>query len=274
MNDESTLSRVVLPEPVPPQTTMFRRAADAGASRSRRSAAVSEPKPIRSSHGQRVSRELSDGEDRPLTASGGMIAFTREPSGRRASTIGLASSQRRPSGATMRSMIRITWSSSSKTMSVSSSTAVALDVDLVRAVDHDLGDGLVVEQRLNRTEGQDVGGDRFEEARALDPGEEHPLVVEQLVEHPFDPPAHLDVPPTSWRGVKLGHQAPLEAALQLPQIRGAPGRWAPRPRRVGTWGDRRSTFGATAGDARGRRRIRLPDLLCVRRDDLGIDGMG
>ena len=40
----------------------------------------------------------------PFRASGGMIALTRDPSRRRASTIGELSSIRRPSGATMRSM--------------------------------------------------------------------------------------------------------------------------------------------------------------------------
>ena len=40
----------------------------------------------------------------PLRASGGMMAFTRLPSLRRASTRGLDSSMRRPMGATMRSM--------------------------------------------------------------------------------------------------------------------------------------------------------------------------
>ena len=44
----------------------------------------------------------------PLSASGGMIALTREPSLSRASTIGEDSSMRRPSGATMRSMTPIT----------------------------------------------------------------------------------------------------------------------------------------------------------------------
>ena len=40
----------------------------------------------------------------PRSASGGMMALTREPSFRRASTIGVDSSMRRPSGVTMRSM--------------------------------------------------------------------------------------------------------------------------------------------------------------------------
>ena len=55
----------------------------------------------------------------PISDSGGMMALTREPSGRRASTIGEDSSMRRPSGATMRLMMRITCSSSLNVMSVS-----------------------------------------------------------------------------------------------------------------------------------------------------------
>ena len=48
----------------------------------------------------------------PRTASGGMIALTREPSGRRASTIGEASSTRRPMRLMILSMMRSRcWSS-------------------------------------------------------------------------------------------------------------------------------------------------------------------
>ena len=50
----------------------------------------------------------------PSSASGGMIALTREPSGSRASTIGLDSSMRRPTELTMRSMICIRCRSSLK----------------------------------------------------------------------------------------------------------------------------------------------------------------
>ena len=57
----------------------------------------------------------------PMSESGGMIAFTREPSARRASTIGLDSSTRRPIGAMMRWMIRITCSSFWNVTLVSSS---------------------------------------------------------------------------------------------------------------------------------------------------------
>ena len=48
----------------------------------------------------------------PSRASGGMIALTRLPSGRRASTMGLVSSTRRPILLTILSMVRRRWASS------------------------------------------------------------------------------------------------------------------------------------------------------------------
>ncbi len=48
----------------------------------------------------------------PSIESGGMTALTRLPSGRRASTIGLASSTRRPMRDTIFSMVRRRWASS------------------------------------------------------------------------------------------------------------------------------------------------------------------
>src|SRR3990172_3084485 len=45
----------------------------------------------------------------PSSASGGMMAFTREPSGRRASTIGEDSSTLRPTAETIRWMIWMRW---------------------------------------------------------------------------------------------------------------------------------------------------------------------
>ncbi len=50
----------------------------------------------------------------PSIASGGITTLTREPSARRASTIGLSSSIRRPSGARMRSIALRSSSSSGK----------------------------------------------------------------------------------------------------------------------------------------------------------------
>ena len=57
----------------------------------------------------------------PLSASGAMIALTRLPSARRASTYGCDSSMRRPSGATMRSITAMTLASSENWQSESTS---------------------------------------------------------------------------------------------------------------------------------------------------------
>ena len=57
----------------------------------------------------------------PSIASGGMIALTRDPSGSRASTIGLDSSTRRPMRETILSMIFSRWASSANATGVSSS---------------------------------------------------------------------------------------------------------------------------------------------------------
>ena len=95
MNEDSTFSIVVLPVPVPPETSTF-SLPSTQASRNAAAWWESVPKAIRSSivSGSRENlRTVSDG---PVIASGGMIAFTRDPSGSRASTIGLASSIRRP----------------------------------------------------------------------------------------------------------------------------------------------------------------------------------
>ena len=92
----------------------------------------------------------------PTSDSGAMIALTREPSGRRASTRGLDSSMRRPSGVMIRSMIRSTCSSLRNDAVDAEDLAVALDVDLVGPVDHHLGDGVVLEERLERPEAHDL----------------------------------------------------------------------------------------------------------------------
>ena len=67
-----------------------------------------------------------------------MIALTREPSGRRASTIGDDSSTRRPTLLTMRSMTASRWASFRNDAVNARQLAVALDEDVVRAVDEDV----------------------------------------------------------------------------------------------------------------------------------------
>ena len=95
MNEDSTLSSVVLPVPVPPETRMFSRASTQASSSSAISG-VRVPKPIRSSTVNGSLANLRMVSVEPLKASGGMIALTREPSARRASTSGEDSSIRRP----------------------------------------------------------------------------------------------------------------------------------------------------------------------------------
>ena len=102
-------SSVVFPLPVPPVTSMFAPREDgAGEARSATadeqnssSASVRAPKRRIVRHG-------------PSIATGGTTAFTREPSGRRASTSGRDRSTRKPSGATTRSMRCATVPSSSR----------------------------------------------------------------------------------------------------------------------------------------------------------------
>ncbi len=119
MNDESTLSVVVLPEPVPPETKTLRRASTQALRKSNISG-VAVPKRMRSSTVKGEAANLRMVMTGPTRLSGGMMALTREPSVSRASTMGLDSSTRRPMGAMMRSMMRITWSSFWKEMLVSS----------------------------------------------------------------------------------------------------------------------------------------------------------
>ena len=108
---ESTFSMVVFPEPVPPDTMMFARPLTA-ALRNITMSSVSEPKATRSEGWRALSGNLRMVREDPSRASGGMMAFTRLPSWRRASTMGELSSTRRPTRVTIRSMMRLRWVSS------------------------------------------------------------------------------------------------------------------------------------------------------------------
>ena len=90
--------------PVPPLTRMLRRSIT-HARRNVAAAVVMLPMSIRSSIVSRWTGNLRIVRQGPLTASGGMMALTREPSGSRASTSGWLLSIRRPTWATIRSMI-------------------------------------------------------------------------------------------------------------------------------------------------------------------------
>ena len=153
---------------------------------------VSEPKRSRSSILKGSLRNFRIVSVGPDTASGGMIAFTREPSGRRASTIGDASSTRRPIREMILSMIRRRcWSSTNAALGLDD-LAAALDVDVARAVHHDLGDGVVAQERLERPVAEDVVGDLARDLRPLLAGERGLVERDRLVDGLADALGELD----------------------------------------------------------------------------------
>ena len=101
---ERMFSMVVLPEPVLPEIRIVSRARAADSSTIIISAvALFNSTRLLLRTGPRPKRRMDI--EGPSMASGGMMAFTRDPSGRRASTIGDDSSTRRPTRDTMRSII-------------------------------------------------------------------------------------------------------------------------------------------------------------------------
>ena len=113
MNAESAFSRVVLPEPVPPLTRTLRRAPTAAASWSC-SSSVSVPSSTSSLGPGRAAEKRRIDIVGPSTASGGITTWTREPSSSLASTIGLSSSTRLPSGVRIRSIASLSAPSEGK----------------------------------------------------------------------------------------------------------------------------------------------------------------
>ena len=222
MNDDSTLSSVVLPEPVPPEMTMFWRDCTA-ASRSVAICAVIEPNSIRSLVPSSFFENLRMVIAGPRSASGGMMALTREPSCRRASTIGTFSSMRRPSGATMRSITPRTCSWFMNRAVGQRQLAALLDVDLVVAVDHDLGDGAVGEQVLERPEAERLVEHRLDDLAAqLAVADLPAFLFEQRQDLGLDPRPQLLHPHGIARQVEVGlldvdlvDQALVQAQLQL-----------------------------------------------------------
>ena len=108
----SAFKSVVLPEAIPPQMTIFKRAC----MQARRNSAISAVNVsiwMRSSILSSFFEALRIVMVGPLTALGGITIFTREPSDRRTSTIGQSDFIRRPARRNMFSIIRcMCWSSS------------------------------------------------------------------------------------------------------------------------------------------------------------------
>ena len=149
-----------------------------------------------------------------------MIALTREPSGRRASTIGELSSTRRPTPLTMRSMTRIRCWSSWNVVGSSIELAAALDVDVLVGVDQDVADRRVAQQRLERAEAEDFVDDVAENRVALAHAERHALFGDQVEEQradigfgarPLGRCQRLEVQPVE--------QLPVDVGLELDVLR-------------------------------------------------------
>ena len=163
MKLESTFSIVVLPLPVPPVTRMFRRASHAQADELRPSRCVSVPRPTRSSMVRRRWWNLRIVIAGPRSESGGMIAFTREPSGQPsvhhggglvdpAADLGDDLVEDPP-------QVRFVGEPGVGR----EDPAAALDVDLLVVVDHDLGDRVVRQEPLERAVADDLVGDLLAE---------------------------------------------------------------------------------------------------------------
>ena len=116
---------------------------------------VSVSRSTRSGAPRRVVRNRRIDSAGPSSASGGMIAFTRDPSRSRASTIGLDSSMRRPTELTIRSMISNRCWSSLKTISVSSSLPLR-SMYAIESIDEDVGNVRVAQQNLERPEAEQL----------------------------------------------------------------------------------------------------------------------
>ena len=96
------------------------------------------------------------------------------------------------------------------------------DVDLVRAVDHDLGDGLVLEERLDRAEAGDVVDHLVHELLALLAGDRQVA----LFDHPVDDPLHLGGDVLGLRiheVAERGDDLALEPQPDVPDLLAAPG---------------------------------------------------
>ena len=93
----------------------------------------------------------------PSTAIGSITAHTREPSGRRASTVGFERSSRRPIGRRMCSIAVATAVAAHRRHTQQSSGA--LDPHVAGAVDDDLVDRRIVEPSLEATQRRAFGDD-------------------------------------------------------------------------------------------------------------------
>ena len=244
------MSVVVLPEPVPPDTNRLRRPSTA-ARRNSNMSGVAVPNRIRSSTVNGRGRELPDRDDRAHEGQG-------RDDGVDAGAVGQACIDHR------RRLVNAASDRSDDPIDDAHDVVVvleddvreleaaaALDVDLARAVDHDLRDRLVAEQRLQRTETDDLVGDLLEHPDALGAGQGEAFLVDDLAEDLFDLAPDLDLVGQVELGIQVLDDPALDPELDVPErlphralarepaLRGRRGRLGPaaehRPPGRGRW---------------------------------------
>ena len=151
MNADSAFSIVVLPEPVPPEMMVVMRDLTAAA---RSSAIGGGCAPISTSlvRLNGFLENLRIDTSGPSTPIGRTATLTREPSSRRASHSGCDSSTRRPTAETILLMMRSRCASSLKRQATGSSRPPRSTKMQFVAVDQDVADRRVLEQRLERAQ--------------------------------------------------------------------------------------------------------------------------
>ena len=149
----------------------------------------------------------------PSSATGGITALTREPSGRRASTMGLDSSMRRPTSETILSMMRSRCFSSVKVTLRQFQLAPPLHVDLVVGVDQDVRHRRVGHQQLQRAEAQHLVLDVADQRAPLGIVDGRLFLLQQALDHRRDLLAQLLGRERLQRGeVELVQQLQVDAA--------------------------------------------------------------
>ena len=162
-----------------------------------------------------------------------MTTLTRDPSARRASTIGLSSSTRRPSGARIRSIASRSARSDEKRTSRSLDSPAPLDVDPLRPVHHHLLDRGIRQQLLERAEAHRVAKDQLTHLGTPGIREHRGVVVHQLGRPPARDrrrgaaghrvgPAALHQTPPQVRGERLGMAIGDAHAERTPRRPGSP----------------------------------------------------
>ena len=204
-----------------------------------------------------------------------MMAFTREPSGKRASTIGQTSSTRRPTFDTMRSMICIKWALSRNSTGDLFHPAAAFHVNVLGAVDQNIADRLILEQHFERAEAERLVEHFFDQPLALGAIEERFFGVAQVLDHQANLAAqHVALQIAHAREVELVDELVVNPPLELIEFfglggigTGGIGEWLHRDPRSGA-----NIPGADLQSRQSKPRSRTGRVVKTRHQKRGEDG--